>query len=63
MQSNPFGPGAIKVECGARLENILAQFVPRVAFRENVFGKTFGAIAAVGLLNDLENQFRHILYD
>ena len=59
VKPNALGPGAVKVERRGRLQHVPTQFVPRVAFGENVFGEAFGTVTAIGVLNYLEHQFSH----
>ena len=59
VKANSVRPRPIKKERGRRFKNILAQLVPRVGLGKDAFSKTFGSIAAVPFLEDLEHQFRH----
>jgi hypothetical protein len=49
----------IEKERGGRLNRVLAQLLSRIPLREDVLGKAFGAIATVGFLDNLEQQFGH----
>jgi hypothetical protein len=59
VEANSLWPRPIKEERGCRLQHVLAQFVPGVTFGEDALRKAFGAIPAIGLLNDFEHQFTH----
>jgi hypothetical protein len=69
MEADSLGPRAVEEKRGGRLDRVLTQFVSRVPFREDVFGKAFGAISAIGLLDNVEHQFRrtsrirHAMFD
>ena len=49
--------GPVEVERLNRFLDVGSEFVPRVALREDAFGQVLRAIAAVGLLRHLENDF------
>ena len=59
VKANSLRPGPIKEEGRGRLQHVLAQLVPRVPFGEDAFRQAFGAVTAIGLLDDLEHQFSH----
>ena len=53
------GRGWSKKNAVVAFKNVLAQLLPRIRFSKDVFREALGAIAAVGLLDDLEYQFSH----
>jgi hypothetical protein len=59
VKPDSFGPWPIKEERGGRLQQFLAQLVPRVPFGEDAFREAFGAITTIGLLDHLEYQLSH----
>ena len=63
MQAEALGNGPIDQigeEVGTDgLADVGAKFIPGLALRANVKGQAFGAIAAIGFLRDLEDQFGH----
>ena len=59
VEANPLGEGPVEEERSRRFKHVLTQMLPCIAVSEDVFGKALGAIATVGLLDDLEHQFRH----
>ncbi len=59
VEANSIRPRPIKKERGGRLEHVPPQLVPRIPFGEDAFRQAFGGVAAIGLLDDLEHQFRH----
>jgi hypothetical protein len=56
VKADSLRPRPIEKERGGCLNRVLAQLLPRIPLRENVLGKAFGAIAAVGFLDNLEQQ-------
>jgi hypothetical protein len=60
VKTNSFRPGLVEEECRCRLNDVPAQFVPRVALSENYFRQAFCAVAAVVFLNGLKHQIGHI---
>jgi hypothetical protein len=63
MQSDTLGKfiRLIEVVTPHRLTDIRPQLVPSVALGNNTLRQTFGAVAAVCLLGDLEYKFVHNL--
>src|ERR1039458_5556967 len=62
MKAYTLRPWRIEEEPGGRLNHVLAQLPPRIPLREDVqdvLRKAFGAIATVGFLDNLEQQFGH----
>ncbi len=59
MEPNVRWSGTVKVERLDGFYGAMAQLIPRVRLREDVFCQAFRAIAAVWLLYYLENQFDH----
>jgi len=60
MEANLRGARPIEEKCAGCFKDVLPQLVPRVRLRQDIFSEALGAIAAIGFLNDLEHQFRHI---
>jgi hypothetical protein len=61
VEPDAFGPRPVKEERSSRFNDALAQIVPGIALCEDAFRQAFGAIAAVGLVVDLEYQFGYFL--
>ena len=55
VEANSRRPRAIKEECGGCLNRVFPQLVPRIPLREDAFREAFGAITAVGFLNNLKH--------
>jgi hypothetical protein len=53
------GLGLVKEKTAHGFLNVLAQCVPSVALREDVFGQALGAMAAVLFLCHFKHQFFH----
>lgn len=56
----PGGRRPVEEKCRRRVNDVLAQLFPRITLRENVFRQAFRAITAVGFLDGLKDQIRHI---
>jgi hypothetical protein len=63
VKADLFGGWLIEEEGGRRLDDVFSQFLPRVGLREDVLRQALRAVAAVGFLNRLKNQFGHIVND
>ena len=59
VETNSLGPRSVKEERRSRFKHVLTQLLPGIPFSEDIFGKTFGAIATIALLDNFEHQFRH----
>jgi hypothetical protein len=57
MQPHGGGLGLVEKKCRHSLAHIGAQFLPRVALRENVMRKTFSDITAIAFLRHGEDNF------
>src|SRR4051794_30642213 len=59
MEAHTLRPRPIEEEGRSCLQHVPAQLVPCVPFGEDAFGEAVGAVSAVGLLYDFEDQFSH----
>jgi len=57
MKADSVGQWTIKEKCRGCFQDVFAQVLPSVRFGENAFREAFGAVAAIGLLDNLEHQF------
>jgi hypothetical protein len=60
VKTNTFRSRPVKEKRSRCVNDVLAQFVPRVALSENVLRQAFRAITAVGILHGLKHQFGHL---
>ena len=51
----------IKMECPNRLQNVMAQFLPRIPLGEDIFSEALGTVTAICFLDDFKQQFSHTL--
>src|SRR5277367_2449957 len=60
MHPDVGGFGVVEIEGVDGFFYVFAEVGPGVGLREDCFGQAFGAVAAVGVLGDLEDEFVHI---
>jgi hypothetical protein len=60
VNANPFRRGLVEEKSGCRVDDVLTQFFPGLALREDILCQAFSAITAISLLYRLEHQICHI---
>ena len=50
------------MECANGLQDVLAEFIPRIPLGEDVFCEALGTVTAICFLDDFKQQFSHTLY-
>ena len=56
VKPDQFGPLPVKKERARRLDDVPAQLLPGIPLRKDVLRQAFGAITAIGLLDNLKTN-------